>query len=84
MLQDIFPHNFNNAYNCKKICQADDSVYIFYQDRVLLRPEGDALRLPYREEVAFAQDLTYLLPSIAVPSSWQDPFRICPLNLPVP
>lgn len=60
MLQDIFPHNFNNAYNCKRICQAGDSVYIFYQDRVLLRPEGDALRLPYREEVPFAQDLTYL------------------------
>ena len=60
MIQDITPHFINNAYQSDQICQPTDPVFVFRLDRLLLLAEHSSLRLPTKQELPQAKDITYL------------------------
>lgn len=61
MIQEIFPHIFDNSYRPRSAAE-DDFVLCFFQDTVLLDPNGKERMFPTKAELSLLQagELVYL------------------------
>ena len=63
MIQDIFPHRFNNSYQPNRKITDNDYVLLFEGSTILLIANGDDLSIPRRidfEEKPDEQDNIFL------------------------
>lgn len=60
MIQDIYPHQFHNAYAPDREAKPADPVFFYRRDRLLLLKEGDSWRLPTVSEFPEESLLVYL------------------------
>lgn len=64
MIQDILPHLFSNQFDKDALICDDDYVFYFRKDALLLRKEGDQLKIPSRKELGIQTDAGLFLFSL--------------------
>lgn len=61
MIQDIYPHQFNNAYNCVSEVEANDYIFHFKGSSILLKQDGDGIALPQNKDVVYVNQKAVFL-----------------------
>ena len=60
MIQDIFPHKFDNHFLADQSPAADDIIFAFSDNKVLCRSEDDSIIFPRISDFSFLHELIYL------------------------
>lgn len=50
MIQDIFPHRFNNQFLADRAIEADDYVLHFRDNKLLMKVVGSDLEVPQKKD----------------------------------
>jgi len=58
MIQDIYPHHFNNLFLANQAMDEDDYILHYQKNTILLKTKGEELALPQKKDFAAITDQT--------------------------